>query len=84
MLTEFRGHTKCVPWEILNMEIITEFREILSNYATCNSAKFRGNLGNFAWNTKVTEEQKHSEFRVDGIPWKSYSRLCPCKAAAHT
>ena len=46
------------------MEIITEFREILSDYATWNSTKFRGILGNLARNTEVTEVQK-----TDGIPW---------------
>jgi hypothetical protein len=57
---------KFVPWEIyeiLYMEIITEFRKILSNYATRNSANFRGILGNSARNTQVTEVQK-----THGIP----------------
>jgi hypothetical protein len=43
------------------MEIITEFREILSDYATWNSTKFRGILGNLARNTEVQ--------KTDGIPW---------------
>ena len=38
-------------------------REILSNYATWNFAKFRGILANFARNTEVTEVQKQMEFR---------------------
>jgi hypothetical protein len=42
-------------------------REILSNYATWNFAKFRGILANFARNTEVTEVQK-----TDGIPcWRN-------------
>ncbi len=43
---------------MLYMEIITEFREILSNYATGNSANFRRILGNSARNTEATEVQK--------------------------
>jgi hypothetical protein len=72
------GALKCVPWEIyeiLYMEIITEFRKIMSNQATQNSAKFRGILGNFAWNMEVTEVQKQKEFCVDGIPWTPYPQL---------
>jgi hypothetical protein len=56
-------------FEILYMKVITEFRKILSNYATRNSMKLRGILGNFAQNTKLTGVQKQMEFRVDGIPW---------------
>ncbi len=59
------GALKCVPWgvyKILHMEIIMEFREILSKYATKNSAKFRGTLGNFSRNTEVTEVNE-----TDGI-----------------
>ena len=54
------------------MEIITEFREILSDYATWNSTKFRGILGNLVENTGETEVHKHINFSVDGIPWTSY------------
>jgi hypothetical protein len=59
------GAFKCVPleiYEILYKEKITESREILSNYETRNSAKFRGILGN-ARNTEETEV----EFPVDEI-----------------
>ncbi len=60
------GALKFIPYEIyeiLYMGIITEFREILSNYATGNSANFRGILGNSARNTEVKEVQK-----THGIP----------------
>jgi hypothetical protein len=53
------------------MEIITEFRKILSNYVTRNSTEFRRILGNFA-HTKVTEVQIIRNLRVDGIPWTPY------------
>ncbi len=49
--------------EICPLEIITEFREIFSNYATRNSANFLGILGNSVRNTEVTKVQK-----TNGIP----------------
>jgi hypothetical protein len=79
------GAWKFVPlemYEILYMEIITEFCEILSNYATRNAVNFRGILGNSARNTEVTEVQKahgitccHDLYPID-ILHLSFKILC--------
>jgi hypothetical protein len=66
------GALKCVPWEIyeiLYMEFITEFRENLSKYATWNSTKFRGIIGNFARNGSYGSTKNRWNFMdtINGI-----------------